>query len=164
MNKFANKIKMIFFTYIGGRLMFPRANTLGIVIKDSYILLEEKEGKHSKGEGIYYRPIGGTIEFGERSDETLIREFKEELGVDIFIKRYVTCVENIFRIDQNIGHEITQIYFVGFKDDRLYEKNNFVVIEGNKTTKAKWISIEEIISGEKILYPNGLVEILKREL
>lgn len=96
MNKFANKIKMIFFTYIGGRLMFPRANTLGIVIKDSYILLEEKEGKHSKGEGIYYRPIGGTIEFGERSDETLIREFKEELGVDIFIKRYVPTKTKTF--------------------------------------------------------------------
>jgi hypothetical protein len=46
--------------------MYPRANTLGIIVKDNYLLLEELKGKHSKGIGFYYRPIGGTIELGER--------------------------------------------------------------------------------------------------
>ncbi|GAQ19031.1 DNA mismatch repair protein MutT [Oceanobacillus picturae] len=70
--------------------MFPRANTLGIIIKDNCILLEEKEGTHSKGEGYYYRPIGGTIELGEKSEETLVREFYEELGLEIAITRYIS--------------------------------------------------------------------------
>lgn len=51
--------------------MQPRANTLGLILKDQFILLEEQEGKHSKGSGYYYRPIGGMIEFGEKSAETL---------------------------------------------------------------------------------------------
>lgn len=140
--------------------MYPRANTLGLIIKDNYILLEEQEGKHSKGIGYYYRPIGGTIELGEKSDETLIREFYEELGVEIVIKRYISCLENIFVIDNNIGHELTQIYLVDFKDEKLYLREKFNVSEGMKVTVAKWLSKEEIISGEKVLYPNGLKDLL----
>ncbi|MGO4495009.1 NUDIX hydrolase [Paenibacillus sp. 2RAB27] len=141
--------------------MHPRANTLGLLIKDNYILLEEKEGRHSKGIGFYYRPIGGTIELGERSDEALLREFNEEMGVEVIIVRYITCLENIFRIDDHIGHEITQIYVVDFKDKSLYEKEHFTVVEGDKVTYAKWVSKEELVSGDKILYPNGLTDLLR---
>jgi 8-oxo-dGTP pyrophosphatase MutT (NUDIX family) len=143
--------------------MYPRANTLGIIVKDDYILLEEQEGKHSKGIGDYYRPIGGTIELGERSNETLVREFREELGVGIIVRRYISCIENIFKLDENIGHEITQLYVVDFKDRNLYQKEHFTVTEGKKITRAKWVSKEEIFSGEKVLYPNGLIELLKQE-
>lgn len=144
--------------------MYPRANTLGIIIRDNYILLEELEGKHSKGIGFYYRPIGGTIELGERSNEALMREFKEELGVEVYIRRYISCIENIFKIEENIGHEITQIYIVDFKDANLYQTDQFTVSEGNKITRAKWVSKNEILSGEKVLYPNGLTELLKIEI
>jgi ADP-ribose pyrophosphatase YjhB (NUDIX family) len=144
--------------------MYPRANTLGIIVKDNNILLEEQEGKHSKGIGFYYRPIGGTIEIGERSNETLVREFSEELGVEIVVSRYISCIENIFKIDENIGHELTQLYFVDFKDKNLYQKEHFTVSEGNKITHAKWVSKEEIFSGEKVLYPSGLTELLKQEI
>jgi 8-oxo-dGTP pyrophosphatase MutT (NUDIX family) len=144
--------------------MYPRANTLGIIVKDNYLLLEEQKGKHSKGVGFYYRPIGGTIELGERSNQTLVREFSEELGVEIIVRRYISCIENIFKIDENIGHEITQIYFVDFKDRNLYQKEHFTVTEGNKITRAKWVSKEEIFSGEKVLYPNGLIELLKQDI
>jgi 8-oxo-dGTP pyrophosphatase MutT (NUDIX family) len=144
--------------------MYPRANTLGIIVKDHYLLLEEQKGKHSKGIGFYYRPIGGTIELGERSNQTLVREFSEELGVEIIVRRYISCIENIFKIDGNIGHEITRIYFVDFKDRNLYQKEHFTVTEGNKITRAKWVSKEEIFSGEKVLYPEGLPELLKQEI
>lgn len=144
--------------------MYPRANTLGIIMCNNKILLEEQEGKHSKGIGIYYRPIGGTIEFGENSSQTIIREYNEEIAVDIEIKRYIACLENIFRIDGNLGHEITQIYLVGFIDQTLYQKDSFKVVEGNKTTFTKWISLEEIIDGKKILYPNGLKELLQKNI
>ncbi|MGE8206774.1 NUDIX hydrolase [Heyndrickxia sp. NPDC080065] len=134
---------------------------MGLIFKDKFILLEEQEGKHSKGIGYYYRPIGGTIEFGEKSDETLAREFKEELGVEIVINRYISCLENIFKIDENVGHEITQIYAVNFKNENLYEKEFFTVSEGDKVTYAKWVPIEELITGQKVFYPNGLTDLIK---
>ena len=142
--------------------MYPKAKALGILLRDNKILLEELEGKHSKGTGKYYRPIGGTIELGEESSETIIREFIEEMAVDIEIKSYVGCLENIFRIDENIGHEIIQIYLVEFTDQDLYQKESFKVIEGRKTTYTKWICIEEIKCGKKTLFPNGLIELLQK--
>lgn len=140
--------------------MVPRANALGLLRKDDHILLEEQKGVHSKGIGYFYRPIGGTIELGERSYETLIREYKEELNVEIAIKRYIHCLENIYEINGRIGHEITQIYEVEFKDELLYKKDTFQVVEGSRITQAKWISLGDIES--LILYPNGLQELIKQ--
>lgn len=144
--------------------MYPKAKTLGIIMSNNKILLEEQEGKHSKGTGIYYRPIGGTIELGEKSSDTITREYIEEIAVDIEIKRYMGCLENIFRIDGNLGHEIIQIYLVEFIDQNLYQKENFKVVEGKKTTFTKWISLEEIMDGKKILFPNGLTELLQKNI
>ncbi len=143
--------------------MYPRAKTMGLIFNENRILLEEQEGIHSKGKGYYYRPIGGTIEIGEKSAETLIREFKEEIKVEVIIKDYVSCIENIFKIDNNIGHEIIQIYLVEFKDKTLYKKESFEIIEGNKITYAKWVSLAEISEGKKVLYPNGLFELLQEK-
>lgn len=142
--------------------MYSRANTLGLIIRNNEILLEEKEGKHSKGTGKFYRPIGGTIELGEKSSETIIREYSEEIAVDVKIKRYIACLENIFRIDGDIGHEITQIYLLEFIDRTLYQKEIFKVVEGNKTTFARWIPLEDIMTGKKVLFPDGLTELLQK--
>lgn len=143
--------------------MYPRAKTLGLIFNENRILLEEQEGIHSKGKGYFYRPIGGTIEIGEKSAETLIREFKEEIKVEVMIKDYVSCIENIFKIDNNIGHEIIQIYLVEFKDKTLYKKESFEIIEGNKITYAKWVSLAEVSESKKVLYPNGLLELLQEK-
>ena len=143
--------------------MYPRAKTLGLIFKGHHVLLEEYEGKHSKGIGEFYRPIGGTIELGEKSVETLIREFKEELKVEVMIKDYVSCIENIFKIDTNLGHEIIQIYLVEFKDKTLYRKESYEITEGNKITYAKWISIAEILEGKKVVFPEALIELLQEK-
>lgn len=141
--------------------MYPRASVLGIVTRSKQVLVEEQSGKHSKGTGFYYRPIGGTIELGEQSQETLVREFQEELGVQITIKSHVKCIENIYKIDEDIGHEITQIYLVELNDPNLYEQERFEVNEGEKITYATWIPVADFELGQRILYPNGLTELLK---
>ncbi|MBS4172819.1 NUDIX domain-containing protein [Bacillus sp. FJAT-49736] len=141
--------------------MYPRANTLGILIHNNQILLEEQYGIHSRGTGTFYRPIGGTIELGERSEEALVREYKEEIQADIFVIQYLTCIENIYKIEENIGHEITQIHLVEFKDKGLYERDSFLVTEGDKITKAVWISIKDVLNSDMIVYPNGLQELLE---
>ena len=143
--------------------MYPRAKALGLIFKDHHVLLEEYEGKHSKGTGYFYRPIGGTIELGEKSVETLIREFKEEIKVEILVKDYISCVENIFKIDSNLGHEIIQFYLVEFTDKTLYRKESYEITEGNKITYAKWISIVEILEGKKVVFPEALVELLQEK-
>ena len=144
--------------------MYPRAKTLGVLLYDNRILVEEFHGKHSKGEGTYYRPIGGSIEFGEKSEDALIREFHEELEVEIKINQYIGCLENIFSIDEETGHEIFQLYLIGFKDISHYNRRMFNVIEGNKMGVAKWLPLADFTSNRETLYPNGLIERVTKEL
>ncbi|TNO96138.1 NUDIX domain-containing protein, partial [Bacillus cereus] len=70
--------------------MYPRAKSFGIVIHHNRLLLQE----YNIDNETYYRPLGGSIELGEKSDETVIREFNEELHTEIEIIDYLGCLEN----------------------------------------------------------------------
>ncbi|MDW0117099.1 NUDIX domain-containing protein [Sporosarcina thermotolerans] len=142
---------------------YPRAKVIGVLQSGSRILVEEFTGKHSKGVGAYYRPIGGSIEFGERSTDALLREFEEELQVTVEIKGYMGCMENIFAINEQIGHEIIQVYRVGFIEEKNYSKEKFEVLEGKHMSFANWVKIADFIVGDKILYPDSLINKLKGE-
>ena len=68
-----------------------RVIALGILQRaDGKILLDK--GYDSKKDECFYRPLGGGIEFGEKGDEALIREFKEEVNKDIEIIEAITAV------------------------------------------------------------------------
>ena len=54
------------------------------------------EGRDSKKNQVFYRPLGGTIEFGERGEETVCRELMEEIGATLTDVRYLGALENIF--------------------------------------------------------------------
>ena len=54
------------------------------------------EGFDSIRQDYYYRPLGGSIEYGETSREAVAREIREELGAEIENIRLLGVVENIF--------------------------------------------------------------------
>ena len=58
----------------------------------------------------YHRLIGGSVELGETHREAIMREVDEELGATIDGLTFLGCVENIFRIDGQLGHEIVFLY------------------------------------------------------
>lgn len=58
----------------------------------------------------YHRLIGGTVELGEGHVDTIRREVDEELGSRVLDLAFLTVVENIFRIDGVLGHEIVFVY------------------------------------------------------
>lgn len=51
--------------------MYPRAKTFGIALHHNRLLVQE----YYTGYDTYYRPLGGSIEQGEKSSNTIIREF-----------------------------------------------------------------------------------------
>ena len=115
-----------------------------------------------KGE-TFYRPLGGGIEFGERSEETICRELMEEIGVELKqdTLKYLGAVENIFTFNGIPGHEIVLVYDGALEDSRLYDQAVIIGKEANgEEIRAIWKNLDEFGVGKFILYPNGLLEML----
>jgi len=113
-----------------------------------------------KGE-TFYRSLGGGIEFGEKAEDTVRRELKEELNVEVGEVRYLGTLENIFTFNGNSYHELVMIHDGVLVDSGLYEQAVIVGKEANgDTIRAMWKSLDEFGEGKSILYPTGLLELL----
>ena len=88
----------------------PRINAvaLGVIVQDDHILLEPMAKWLNVG--LMWRAIGGFIEFGERSEDAVVREFKEELDRDVEVVRLLEVSERRFEFEPDSGplrgHEI----------------------------------------------------------
>ena len=135
----------------------PRAVALGIVKHGDKILVGK--GYDKKKDEHFYRPIGGGIEFLEKAEDTLKREFQEEIGKEVKALKFLGVTENIFNYEGNNGHEIILLYS-GEIADKDYEEV-YHVVDGNKPFDAVWVDQNEFINKNKILYPEKVVEFLK---
>ena len=107
-----------------------------------------------------WRPPGGTIEFGERGADTVVREIREELGVEVVGVDYIGTVENIFTYLGVAAHEIVRVYAARFVDRREYEKSRFECIEANGARfTCVWKPIADFRAGA-LLYPDGLLGLI----
>ena len=111
----------------------------------------------------YYRPIGGSVNFGERTVDALQREVLEELGTTISITGEPLILENIFTCDGKAGHEIDYLYPAEFGSQEFYERRIFdLVEEGGARFDALWVSIDECLDGKYRLVPEELLAWYRR--
>ena len=108
----------------------------------------------------HYALMGGRIAIGESSEETVKREFNEEIGKEVEIIGYVGTVENFFEIDSQKYHEIIFIYqleFVDEKDKKIEEtlKN----IEGHDYLQYEWLDLDKL--EDEPLKPEVIKTIIK---
>ena len=133
-----------------------RPIVLGLIKRDGKVLVEEGYDKIRKE--TFYRFLGGGIEFQEKSNEALVREFKEELAVDIKVGKYLGLLENIFVSNGKKAHELVLLY-EGSISDKDYKEKYHIVDDGSEMD-ATWIEIEKFKNGELILYPEKVIEYL----
>jgi ADP-ribose pyrophosphatase YjhB (NUDIX family) len=138
-----------------------RPIVIGIFWREDAILVFESREPDSRGR-IFYRPLGGSIEFGEYGHEALARELREEIGAEIKNTRYLGLRENLFRAENGErAHEIVLVYEAELEDEALYQKDEMLVTEDSGATfMAYWKPLAFFQRGLAPLYPNGLLEML----
>lgn len=116
------------------------------------------DGYDPKKDQVFYRFLGGGIEFGEHGEEALRREFQEELATGLENIKFVTAVENIFTFDGKRGHEIVLVYEAGLANRDIYNQESVPILDSKGGHKASWQKIRDFKEGKLILYPDNIIE------
>lgn len=112
----------------------------------------------------FYRPIGGRIEFGERGEEAVAREVREEIDADVADLVYLGALENIFTYEGKRRHEIVMIYDGNFCDPAMNLDDVSVTgVDDDKILyEGGWKRIECFRAEDAPpLYPEGLLQLLE---
>lgn len=119
------------------------------------------EGTDPSTPGRFYRPLGGAVELGERADEALRRELREEIGAELAEIRYVETLENLFVFDGAPGHEYVRVYEARVADGAVYEADALIGHEDDGSAfDVVWLDLDRVRRGEVPLYPDGLIDML----
>jgi len=123
------------------------------------------EGYDSVKREKFFRPLGGAIEFGERAEDAMRREIKEEIGADLIDLRLLGVLENLFVCEGLKGHEIVLVYDGRLADPTIYERgvvDGLHGVDDGIPFKAYWKRLDEFGDGNPPLYPDGLNEFLAK--
>ena len=97
-------VASVYETLLRGSRGFVETIARGVAIQDGKVLLCRAKGAEST-----YLP-GGHIEFGETGAEALVREVREEMGVEATAGRLLGVVENAFSQHGKPHAEINLVY------------------------------------------------------
>ncbi|MBM3251092.1 MAG: NUDIX domain-containing protein [Candidatus Nealsonbacteria bacterium] len=157
----------------------------GIIFQDDNILLCHHIKDRTKT-GYYFFP-GGHVEFGEKAEDALARELKEELNLSIKEISYIGSIENIFEQNKEKHHEINLVFNVmaeNIKDKSQEDHIEFLflnkekfavekvlplvlrdaVIKWQKDKKFFWLSKDETKNKERKKRKKGGRFTLEREI
>ena len=110
---------------------------------------------------VYFRPLGGGVDFGETAEAALRREMREELAVDLDNIQLLGVLENIFVGFGRPHHEIVFVFAADITDPSIYERDEVGVVldEGSPVS---WQPRRRFSVGDALLYPTGLLDLVTR--
>ncbi len=133
---------------------------LGLAWRKGLLLASEIYNDDGSVKGV--RPLGGRLEFGESWRDALVREFDEELGVEIEIIGKPMMLENIFSHYGMVGHEVVFVSNIATPDHFFTHDGPIEYFEDNGSKCcARWFDVNELDCGGLELYPNGLKKLLQ---
>jgi 8-oxo-dGTP pyrophosphatase MutT (NUDIX family) len=138
-----------------------RPLALAVIRRDDRILVFRGEDA-SKPE-IFYRPLGGGIEFGETGEAAVRRELLEEIGANLVNVRLLGALENLFTYYGGPGHEIILVFEADLVESAMYEVPELTGVEANGANlDVMWKPLADFRAGDR-LYPDGLLALLETQ-
>ena len=108
----------------------------------------------------HYALLGGRVEIGENSEETVKREVIEEIGKEIELTGYISTIENFFEMKGSKYHEIMFVHKAEFKKEEDKQITETIKnIEGKDYLQYEWLDLDKI--EEYPLKPQIIKEVLK---
>ena len=120
---------------------------LAVIQKGNSYLLTLRKDVYEDFNNKWQLP-GGGIEFGETPEEAVVREVREELGVEVVIKRLIPLIDT--RVRQK-----WQGIFISYLCEMKNESDCIVLNE--EATQWKWFTLEEM---QEIAVLSGCMEII----
>ena len=129
-----------------------RIRVAGILVRDGKILLV----RHEKNGKSYWLIPGGGVDFGETAGEALIREYREEVGLEVEVGKLVLVqdsippnrhrqVLNLYFLVTSRGNELKVTPDAVLRDAAFYPLDEFKTMPVNPDVKAE--ILEGISSG-----------------
>ncbi len=137
-----------------------RVKALGLHWRQGRLLAADIHDDAGRVKGV--RPLGGSVEFGEPAREAVLREFREELGIEVATVGEPLVLENLYVHEGATGHEIVFVFEVAFPAGVFAGQDRIVFHEGNGVAcVAGWHDLDDLdINGGPELYPTGLKGLL----
>lgn len=134
---------------------FIRIKALGLLWRNGCLLAAEVLSDTGRIKGV--RPLGGSVEFAETWQQTLVREFKEELDLDITVSDPPLVMENIYEHEGETGHEILFIATVTADLPPRLDQDRIIFHEDDgQACTARWFDVATLASEGPQLFPLGL--------
>ena len=132
------------------------------LIQESDRLLVAEDHDTVTGE-TFYLPIGGHVEFGEMSPDTVRRELREELNAEVSDLQYLGTIENAFTWEGQMGHEIVLLYKGRLATGSTMSNDHQIVEhagDASWTFRVRWVPIALVRQGLATLYPSGALDLM----
>lgn len=112
----------------------------GVLINDGKILIQR-----GINDTVFALP-GGHVAWGETSTETIVREYKEELGADILVNRLIWLEEVFWKWGERETHTICHYHLVSLAiPSQIPSDGIFKSLESDETKLIfQWVDINEL--------------------
>jgi len=124
----------------------------GILVQNGKLLLQKPESDDA------YALPGGHIKLGETSAETLIREFKEELGADVEAGDLKLVEENFWNWNGDRCHQISLSFIVTLKSPVTIPLDGVFHNKEKGDIYLYWVPVDDVKNLK--VYPECAAELL----